>query len=269
MKMMKSLTMSSVLALGLLCSSTAFGQAQAPPLFARDSCVKVRDGKWAEYRAQLENVTLKLARYRVESGQAISFTLAEAVSPVGRSARCDYHIVFTYAGFPPEPLGREQNAADMKKAGIDMTYEAMVAKRNELSFLVGTDTWRWRERVGRTAKGAYARMNYDKIHQDMLQEWLRMEGNGWKQLAEAASKERGTAWRTATLVMPGGEDVPYNAMTIDVFPNWAAFAEGIPSREIWNKVHPESDISAFLARVGEIRDRPRVDVVRIVEFIEK
>jgi hypothetical protein len=269
MNAMKLLTMSSVLALGLICSSTAFGQAQAPPLFARDNCVKVRDGKGAEYRAHLENVTLKLARYRVESGQAVSFALTQAVSPAGRSARCDYHIVYTYAGFPPEPSVGEQNAADMKKAGIDMTYAAMAAKRDELSFLVGTDTWRWRERVGRSAKGAYARMNYDKIHQGMQQEWLRMEGSGWKQLAEAASTELGTAWRTATLVMPGGEDLPYNAMTIDVFPNWAAFAAGIPSREIWNKVHPESDISAFLARVGEIRDRPRVDVVRIVEFIEK
>lgn len=267
--MMKSLTVSSVFALGLICPSTAFGQAQAPPLYARDNCVKVRDGKGAEYRAYLENVVVKLAKFRVESGQIVSFTIAEAVSPVGRSARCDYHIVSTYSGFPPELSGAEQTAADMKKAGIGMTHEAMVAKRAEMSFLVGTDTWRWRERVGRSAKGSYARINYDKVHSGMAAEWLELESNGWKQLAEAASKELGTAWRTATLAMPGGADLPYNAMTIDVFPNWAALGKGIPARGIWNKVHPNRDISAHLARLAEIRDRPRVDVVRLVEFIEK
>jgi hypothetical protein len=269
MTMMKSLTVSSVVTLGLMCSSTALGQAQAPPLFARDNCVKVRDGKGAEYRAYLDSVTLKLARYRVESGQAVSFALVQAVSPVGRSARCDYHIVYTYAGFPPEPSVGEQNAADMKKAGIEMTYAAMVAKRDELSFLVGTDTWRWRERVGRSAKGAYVRMNYDKVHSGRMAEMLTMHETGWKPFAEAVSREFGTAWRTATLVMPGGDDLPYNAMTVDVFPNWAAFAKGIPSREVWGKVHPTRDISAYLDRAAEIRDRPRVDVVRIVEFIEK
>ena len=267
--MTKSLTMSSAFALGLLCSSTAFGQAQGPALFAQDICVKVRDGKMQEYRAFLQNVTAKLAAVRVESGAYASYAIAQAVAPAGRSARCDYNLVTTYAGFPPDGPGAEQTAADMKKGGIAMSREAMIAKRDELSYLVGIDTWRWRERVGRSAKGAVARINYDKVQSGMTGEWLSLESNGWKQLAEAASKEHGTAWRVATLVMPGGENLPYNAMTIDVFPNWAALGKGLPAREIWNKVHPNSDMSAHLARLAAIRSRPRVDVVRLIEFIEK
>lgn len=267
--MIKSLTVSGVLSLGLICSSTAFGQTQAPALFARDVCVKVQHGKWQEYSAFLQNVTAKLAKVRVESGTYASFAIAQAISPAGKSARCDYHLVTTYVGFPPDTAGAEQTAADMKKAGITMTREAMIAKRDELSTLVGVDTWRWRERVGPSAKGAVARINYDKVHSGMGAEWLSLESNGWKQLAELASKDHGTAWRTATLVMPGGEDLPYNAMTIDVFPNWAAMGKGIPARELWNKAHPNSDMSAHLARLAAIRDRPRVDVVRLVEFIGK
>jgi hypothetical protein len=267
--MIKSLTMSSALALGLICSSAVFGQTQEPSLFARDYCVKVRDGKWQEYSAFLQNVTAKLAAVRVESGAYASYAIAQAVAPMGRSARCDYHLVTTYVGFPPDAPGAEQIAADMKKAEITMSREAMVAKRDELSYLVEVDIWRWRERVGRSAKGAVARINYDKVHSGMGAEWLNLESNGWKQLAEAASKEHGTAWRAATLVMPGGEDLPYNAMTIDVFPNWAALGKGLPAREIWNTVHPNTDMSAHMARLAAIRNRPRVDVVRIVEFIEK
>jgi hypothetical protein len=100
-------------------------------------------------------------------------------------------------------------------------------------------------------------------------EWLNMESNGWKQLAEVAAKEHGTAWRVASLAMPGGANLPYNAMTIDIFPSWAALGQGIPARAIWNKVHPNSDMSAHLDRLSTIRDRPRVDVVRLIEVIEK
>jgi len=265
----KSFTVAGALALGLICSSTAFGQTEGPLLFARDNCVKVRDGKWREYSAFLQDVTAKLAKVRVDSGAAASFTIAQAVAPSGRSARCDYHIVYTYTGFPPELPGAEQTAADLKKAGISMTREAMLARRDELSYLVGVDIWRWRERVGQSAKGAYARINYDKVHANMGGEWLSRESNGWKQLAEEASKQYGTAWRVATLAMPGGENLPYNAMTIDVFPDWAALGKGIPSRELWNKVHPNTDMAAHMARLAAIRDRPRVDIVRLVEFIEK
>jgi len=98
--MRKPITLSSTLALGLICSAAAFGQTQGPALYARDICVKVRDGKWQEYSAFLQSVTAKLAAVRVESGAYASYAIAEAVAPTGRSARCDYHLVTTYAGFP-------------------------------------------------------------------------------------------------------------------------------------------------------------------------
>ena len=266
--MMKPLMLSGALALGVLCSSIASAQAQGPALFARDLCIKARDGKGGEYRALLLDTTAKLAKIQVESGRLASFAIAQSVVPMGESARCDYHLVWTYEGFPPEGQSAEQDEADMKKAGISMTRQEMIAKRREFAYPVGVDIWRWRERVGRSAKGAYARINYDRVHSGMG-EWLNMESNGWKQLAEAAAEQHGTAWRAATLEMPGGADQPYNAMTIDVFPNWAALGKGIPARQLWNKVHPERDMSAHLGRLAEIRDRPRVDVVRLLEFIEK
>lgn len=267
--MIKSIKGCGAFALGLFCCSIAFGQAQEPARFSRDYCIKVRDGKAQEFSAYLRDVTVKLAKVRVEAGAVASFTIAQAVAPAGRSARCDYHLVYTYVGFPPEEPGAEQTAADMKKAGIFMTHEAMLAKRAELIYLAGMDIWRWRERVGQSTKGAYARINFDKVHPGMAAEWLDLESNGWKQLAEVAAKEHGTAWRAASLVMPGGADLPYNAMTIDVFPSWAALGQGIPARAIWNKVHPNRDMSAHLDRLSTIRDRPRVAVVRLIEVIEK
>src|ERR1039457_6727899 len=151
---------SGVLTLGILCCSLASSQTQAQPFFARDTCVKVKEGKAQEYAAYLQEVTVKLAKVRVDAGVIASYTIAQAVSPVGRAARCDYHIVAVYNSFPPEAPSPEQTAADMKKAGISISREAMIAKRDEISALVGVDTWVYRARVGMPQKGAYARINY-------------------------------------------------------------------------------------------------------------
>ena len=171
---------SGVLTLGILCCSMASSQTQAQPFFGRDTCVKVKEGKAREYAAYLQEVTVKLAKVRVDAGVIASYTIAQAVAPIGRAARCDYHIVAGYNGFPPEAPSAEQTAADMKKAGISISREAMLAKRDELSNLVGVDTWVYRERVGTPQKGGYARINYDKIHPGMGGEWATLESTGWK-----------------------------------------------------------------------------------------
>jgi hypothetical protein len=259
-----------VLTLGALCLCAAFGQAQTPPIYSRDNCVKVKDGKGAEYAAYLRDVVLKLAQVRVDSGQQTGFVVGQAVLPIGRSARCDYHIFATYSGFPAELSTPEQTAADMKKAGIAMSREAMIAKRNELSYLVSTDIWRWHERIGKPAKGGYSRLNFYKVQPGKTNDWVRMESTGWKQVAEAAEKEfPGTGWRMGNLAMPGGTGLPYNAITIDIFPSWEAMGKGISARTIWNKVHPNTDQSAYSNRMAEFVDRPRIDVLRIVEVIDK
>ena len=95
-----------------------------------------------------------------------------------------------YEGFPPEAPSPDQTAADMKKVGISMTRDAMISKRDELSYLVGVDVWACRARVGTPKKGNYARIHYDKVHPGLGAEWVTLETTGWQQLAEAASKNR-------------------------------------------------------------------------------
>jgi hypothetical protein len=254
----------------IFCSVTAFGQTQPrQESWSRTACVKVRDGKAAEFAAYLQEA-VKLAKVRVESGQMIRYIIAQSVSPQGRTAVCDYRLGSYYTGFPPEPPTPEQTEADMKTAGIKMTPTAMNAKRDELSYLVSMETWHWLDRTGApTSKGQYARVNLNKIAAGRLQEWVQNEISGWKPLAEEAAKQMGTAWVVGTLVMPGGSAQPYNSSTIDVFPNWAAVQTGIPSRKLWNQVHPQSDLASFTAHVATMADRPRVDMVKLIEVVSK
>jgi hypothetical protein len=260
---------SVVFAFGMFCCSGVSGQAQEPPRFSRDACVKVREGKSQEYAAFLRDVAAKVAKVRVDDGYYASFTITQAVAPAGQSARCDYHIVTGFAGFPPETTA-ERLTSDLERAGVKMSPQAMIARRDELSMLVSMDTWRWHERVGTFKAGSYARLNYYKVQAGSMGDWMHMESTGWKKLAEALAAETpGMAWRVATLAMPGGANLPYNALTVDVFPSWDALGKGIPARATWNKVHPDTDMAAYIERLGRIVERPRTDTVRIVEMLER
>ena len=155
--------------------------AQDQPGFVRDSCVKVAPGKSAEFEAMLHDVTAKQMRVRIDEGHAAWWLALSAVVPVGTAARCDYHVVVGYAGFPPETPTPEQNTAELKKAGLNMTSADYAFKRNSLSTLVNVDIWRALADVNPSLeKGNYARLNYYRVKPGQQAAWLKLETTGWK-----------------------------------------------------------------------------------------
>lgn len=253
--------------LPLLILPAAYGQSQ-PVGYVRDLCVKARPGKILQLRAFMLDPVAKVAKYRTDTGTYSWVAIAEAVAPAGREARCDFRIVYGSNGFPEE--ASRMTAEELKKAGVGMTVEQRDAKRDELSYLVATDYWVSRDVVGSSVKGGYVRINYFKTKPGMAAEWMRAEQNGWKQMAEVFAKEKpGTGWGLYTLSMPGGAEMPYNAMTVDMLPDWAALGAPGRQRATWNKVHPETDYSAYMDRVGGMASRVRVDTMRLIEVIRK
>lgn len=257
-----------IVLVGLGMFSVAVAQSADQPRFTVDYCVKVKEGKGADYAALIRDVSAKMAQVRIDEGSLASYAVGRAVIPAGSSARCDYHILYGFVGWPPEALTPEQTEAVMKKAGLSMTREQMIAMRNEASTLVSADMWQGQTRVGQVTKDSYVRLNYYKIRPGMTADWIRMESEGWRKLVEKASEEhQGIAWGASTLAMPGGTSREYNAITYDSFPTWEAFGRGLPTRELWMKVHPQQDFSAFLERVDSLIDRPRIDVIKMVEVL--
>ncbi len=257
-------------AFAALASKYAFGQVPAPNRHTVINCVKVKDGKQAEFATYLKDISAKLYKSRVDAGEVAAYFISAAVAPSGRSARCDYRMVATYNGIPAEPGGGNLDR-DLKRAGILMTGAEVTAKRDSLSFLVSRDIWRTRETVGTSVgKGGYVRVNYYKVHPGMTADYVTKETTGWKPLAEEINKQNaGRTWSLYTLVMPGGENLAYNAMTIDGFPSWEALMAGGSLRPTWNKVHPGLDSTAYLNQINSISDRVSIDVFRIVEAIRK
>lgn len=257
----------SLLWILLVLGPAVFAQAQSAGSI-EVTCIKARDGKLGELRSYLMETSAKVGKYRVDSGHLSSYAISEAVAPAGRSAPCDFHIVHGFSGAPKQALAMTDET--LKRAGVSHTAAQGSAKRNEVSYLVSRQYWRVHDVVGTLVKGGYVRLNYFKTNPGAQAEWLRMERSGWKQMAEVWAKETaGRAWRLHTMAMPGGTNLPYNALTVDGFPNWDDLFTGGNPRNTWVKVHPDSDYSGYMNQVGRLAERPMVSTMRLIELIRK
>ena len=241
--------------------------AQDQPGYIRDYCVKAAPGKGAEVAAMLHDVTAKVMRVRIDEGQAAWFLALSSVVPAGTAARCDFHVIIGYMGFPPEAPTAEQTTAELKKAGLNMTGADWAAKRDSLSTLVNLDIWQAVAEVGPLLeKGQYARLNYFHVKPGQQAAWLKLETTGWKPFVESL-KDSGLGWHLVTLAMPAGEYLHYNGLTVDTFPSWTALGHGVPVDTAWPKVHPDMPFADFISQVAKTVERYRVDVVQVVEVV--
>lgn len=243
-------------------------RAQTPIPYVRDLCVKVQPGKFSDYAAMLHDVTAKVTQVRADEGKLAWWLAERAVVPAGSTARCDFHLVSGYAGFPPEPSTPAEMDAALNKAKIaNMSAATLNTKRDALSTLVSVDIWRGVAAVGSPQKGGYIRMNLYKANP--VSDWAKLESEGWKPMVESYSKDHpGIGWAAGALAMPGGSGMHYNAMTVDFFPTWAAVGLGSgPLTEVWAKVHPELEIGDYMEKVGKAADRYKIEIYQVIELV--
>ena len=267
---MRLLTLAVLSVMLALVSSTAgFAQGQTEPRTVRDYCIKVAPGKGAEYEAFLRDVTLPLARARADAGEFNWFLVMSGVVPAGSSAPCDYRAVYGYKGLPPEAPSKEALAAGLKRAKLTMTVDDMVAKRNALTHLVGMDIWFGQDNLGQPAeKDNYIQLNHYNLKPGELDEWIRLEKTYWRALMEAWLKAGGKgSWSIDTLGWPRGESTPYNALTVDTFPDWNGLMQGVPVDQLWSKVHPSISPAEAFRRLDSVRTVRDVEVYKVVDVV--
>jgi hypothetical protein len=244
--------------------------AQNASVFSRDFCLKVNAGKQADFAALLPDAA-KMNQVRVNDGRLLRWMALSAVVPMGTSARCDYHIILTYSGFPAELPTIQETGADLERAHVKMTGEQYTQRRDSDTTIAGLDIWERIDAVGQVPKkGSYLRINYYKPKPGKYEEWAKLETGGWKPFAERVAKEMpGTGWLVGALVMPGGDRMHYSGMTVDVFPSWEALGKGIPYTDLWPKVHSDISFNDYIDKIDKARDVYSNDVVQVAEIASK
>ena len=240
---------------------------QASTGFHNVACIKVKPENNSEFRKWAAGDVHKLAQSRVDGGAVSEWILLRGVVPSGTSAECDYLVVTMYPGVPPQPMGREELEASLKKAGISTTAQQFVDRRSALTTLVSNNMFQNRAFTGSFKTGNYMVVNYMKASN--IPEYVAFEKKVWQPMAEAMDKENlRSGWSLNTIVFPGGTDVKYNAVTVDVYPTWESiFNNDSHFFELWRKVHPDMEFGTTFEQYDKLRHQGDINVYVVQDTI--
>jgi hypothetical protein len=252
-------------ALGLFVTRTEAQDQQGG--YHRVACIKVKPGKEAEFREFVAGAARKFFQSSADSGEIAGWFLARTVIPAGSEAGCDYVGVTLFRDLPRPPLGLEEIDKGLKRAGVAMSASEFVAKREEVSSLVSANLWRQAVAAGvPPEKGDYAYVNFMKVHS--MHDWMDMENNVWKPMAASFAKGGGLrGWSVNVLVLPSGTDTKFQAVTLDVFPNWEAAFKPLPVEDTFKQVHPDKDAEQTFEKLLKSRDLARRELIVFEEKV--
>jgi hypothetical protein len=234
------------------------------------ACIKVKPENAGEYRKWISEDVHKYAQSRVDAGAVSTWIVLRAVIPAGTSAECDYLFVSMYPGIPPQPMGLEEMEAALKKAGLTMTAQQFVDRRTGLTTLISNNMYQNQGFVGSFKKGDYFVVNQMKAAN--LQDYVAWERKVWMPIAEQMAKD-GTrsGWSVNTQVFPGGMDVKYNAVTVDVYSTWDSIykSDFAQMSALWRKVHPDMEFGTSFEQYDKLRRQGDINVYVVQDTIAK
>jgi hypothetical protein len=246
--------------------SAMLSAQQAPTGYHSVACYKVKPENNTEFRKWAAGDVHKLAQSRVDGGVYSNWMLLRSVIPSGASAECDYVVVSMYPGAPPHPIELDELEADLKKAGIAMTAQQYVDRRNSLTTLISTSLNQNRAFVGSSKKGDYFVVNYMKAPN--LNDYVAWEKKAWQPFAEALAKQGiRSGWSLNTQVYPGGADVKFNAVTVDIYPTWESIFADFNFYELWRKVHPDMEVGTTFEQYEKLRHQGDVDIFVLLDTV--
>ncbi len=240
---------------------------QAPSGFHSVACMKVKREKDAEFRKWYADDVRKVQQSRADSGAISTWFLLRSVAPQGTSAECDYLSIVTYPGAPPQPLGMDELGAVLKKAGLTVSAQEYVDKRNSLTELVSNNWFRNLVFVGSMKKGDYFKVNYMKVPD--IEDWLAYEKKVWQPLAEAMVKDGvASGWSVNVQELPGGTNLPFQAVTVDIYPSWdAVFKDDPQFVERFKRVHPDMEFGTTIEHFEKLRTQASIQLLTVVDMV--
>jgi hypothetical protein len=245
-------------------SATLLAQ-EAPSGFHRVACLKVSPQNSDAYRKFVSDDSAKVMQAEIKSGIISGWLLMRSVVPQGESARCDYLSVSVLPGYPTQHPNALADA--IKQAGLKMTADEYISKRDSLTTLVSNDLFQTRAMVGGIKKGDYLEVLYQNTPN--RQAWLANEMKVWKPVAESMLKDGSrTGWYAVYRLLPAGSEMKYNAINVDVFPSLEAVFKGDPHFEDrWKSVHPEMDLNQTMQGLARFRTTVNEELYTVIDAV--
>lgn len=233
---------------------------------ARAYCLKVADDKAAEFESLVRDVGIPVEKGRAAAGKTQGYDVLRAVVPAGAAARCDYLVLFRY-GMLPEAVPADGLDEELKRAGLATTAQQVLQTWRALSDLVSLEWWWFAERVGPAwPKGSYATINFWKTQSDGFENFLAVERQYWKPIAEALLESgKKESWDLVWVWAPFRRD-GYQGLTIDTDHDWATMVQGWSAvEEAWKKKFPGLTFAQAEAHKQSVRTPSHTEIYRVIE----
>jgi len=233
--------------------STTLVAQQTPSGYHGISCIRVKPGKSADFRALLSGDFQKFEQARVDSGAITAWIVLRTVIPAGTDAGCDYVLVSFYPGLPAAPLSDEDMTAVLQKAGVTATLQEWRDRQRDVAELVSNNITQYQALVGGTKKGDY--LVFNSMSTTNAGECVAAQKRIWQPFAEEGVKEGALdGWAVNRQRFPNGAKDPSLVSSVDIYPSWDAmfnfFGPDFDTR--WKKVHPELSPEEAFAQIDKV-----------------
>jgi hypothetical protein len=266
--MIQRLVSCLAIAVALCVPAAAQTQQQGPSGYHSVACIKVKHDKTSEFRAWAASDLHKYAQSRVDTGVLSTWLLLRSVQPQGSSADCDYLSISIYPGAPVEPLSPEALGDALKKAGLTMSAQQYIDRRDSLTTLVSNNLFQNRASAGGPLKkGNYLLVNYMKASN--VDDWVAYERKVWQPVAEALIKDgRTSGWSLNVQVLPGGSDLKFQGVTVDEYPTWNdVFKDDPQFIERFRKTHPDMEFGTTFQQFEKLRTIVSLQLFTAVDVV--
>jgi hypothetical protein len=232
--------------------STTLVAQPTPSGYHGISCVRVKPGKSAAFRALLSGDYQKVEQARVDSGAITAWIVLRTVIPAGTDAGCDYVLVSFYPGLPAAPLSDEDMTALIQKAGVTATLQEWRDRQRDVAELVSNNITQYQALVGGSKKGDY--LVFNSMSATDAGECVAAQKRLWQPFAEEGVKDGAQdGWAVNIQIMPRGDKDPSRVSSVDIFPTWDSmfnyFGPDFITR--WKKVHPEMTPDDAFAQIDK------------------
>jgi hypothetical protein len=256
---------------GLLIASTlalagGLTQAVAPPTFARVAYHRVAPGAEAEFERFMREAWRPIFQSERQSGRLVDWMLYR-VHLTGsldeyNYASVTYHDTWARTDGPANWIGISPEGRSAQTANI-------TARTQTLGPIVRRALFGRVDSVSSAApqQFKYAVLDFMKVRDGMLDEYLKVEREDWKPLHQVLTNDGNrVGWMLWDYLVPGGTGSPYDFVTTMLFTDYGAI-KAANDAEAYKRAHPTGDLAASVARTRRSRDVVRTEIWEVVDSL--
>ncbi|MFK7922565.1 MAG: hypothetical protein AB8H47_11450 [Bacteroidia bacterium] len=233
--------------------------------------MKVKPGMMDEY-LECENIWKMIHQERKNAGLITGWELEQVLYPSGTGTEYDFVTITHFSSWKAiDDLNDSWNEATWNKLTqkLSSAQKEMVDKVEMYRELVKREIWTAQDVLEGegVATAKYRVENFMKIPAGGWEDWIEMETRFAKPVHQK-SIDMGirSGWYLTTMIMPGGEEMAYNASTLDMYNSWEDMNKD--EGAAWQAVYPDMSFAHANKRFESTRTLVRSEVRMLFDYIQ-